>query len=186
MDRITVPDSWRLARIREDIDAGRLWKARDRLQGHLNDAPADQVILDLLGQVWFAMGDLPQAGRHWWLTERDDEPARLARAAFTERFGDQPVGILRALPRPAPPDRYPASVAARLDALAAAIKAAGVRWEPSPWKWVDGEADGWSAYEPTFVDRYGAVIGVVATIGLAALVVIGLATVLGWIVDLAS
>ena len=60
MERILVPDDWRYSRIREDIDNGRLWKARDRLQGHLATAPADQVVLDLLGSVWFVMGDLPQ------------------------------------------------------------------------------------------------------------------------------
>lgn len=29
MDGIRVPEQWRFSRIREDIDAGRLWKARD-------------------------------------------------------------------------------------------------------------------------------------------------------------
>ena len=73
MNGIRIPNDWRWGRVRADVDAGRLWKARDRLQGCLRAEPANQDVLDMLGAVWFAMGDLPQAGRHWWLTEREDE-----------------------------------------------------------------------------------------------------------------
>jgi hypothetical protein len=59
-----------LERAREDIADGRLWKARDRLTGALRASPSHQELLDLLGEVHYRMGDLPEAGRYWLLTER--------------------------------------------------------------------------------------------------------------------
>ena len=144
MNGIRIPNDWRWGRVREDVDAGRLWKARDRLQGCLLAEPANQDVLDMLGAVWFAMGQLPAAGRHWWLTERDDEKAATARAAFYERFGHRAHEVLRALPRPAKPEHYPVSVRGRLEELVTA-KADGHGWHPSDWKptpseWESSEA----------------------------------------------
>ena len=70
---------------RAEVAAGRRWKARDRLLGALPAHGADQELLGLLGEVLFAMGDHPEAGRFWALTERDDETPRIARAALEER-----------------------------------------------------------------------------------------------------
>ena len=149
MNGIRIPNDWRWGRVREDVDAGRLWKARDRLQGCLLAEPANQDVLDMLGAVWFAMGDLPAAGRHWWLTERDDEKAATARAAFYERFGHRAHEVLRALPRPAKPEHYPVSVRGRLEELVTAAKADGHGWHPSDWKPTPSEWEsGWRAVHP--------------------------------------
>ena len=53
-----------LERARDDLAAGRPWKARDRLTGVLANTPADQEALELLGEIAFAAGDLPAAGRY--------------------------------------------------------------------------------------------------------------------------
>lgn len=96
-----------LDRARADIDAGRLWKARDRLRGVVGSLPADQEALRLLGEVHLRMGDDPEAGRWLFLTERDDDAARAAVAAFTDRFAfDQ---LLRQVPAYAPIEDYPPS-----------------------------------------------------------------------------
>lgn len=55
-------------RVKADLKAGRLWKARDRLVGVLRANPTDQWALEQLGGVYFNMGDLPAAGRAWFLT----------------------------------------------------------------------------------------------------------------------
>ncbi len=73
-----------LTRATEDFEAGRLWKARDRLQGHRAAAPADQEVLELLGLVHYAMGALPAAGLAWLLTAREGEDVDAARAAPEE------------------------------------------------------------------------------------------------------
>ncbi|TMD41813.1 MAG: hypothetical protein E6I88_06580 [Chloroflexi bacterium] len=53
-------------RIQADLASGRLWKARDRLRGVLRSAPSNQWALEQLGDVYFRMGDLPEAGRVWF------------------------------------------------------------------------------------------------------------------------
>lgn len=177
MHQITVPDDWRYAAIRRDIEAGRLWKARDRLQGHLSELPADQVVLSMLGSVWYAMGDLPQAGRHWWLTERDDGHAVAARAAFEERFGRNARNVLRALPRPAKPEQYPESVRERLESLAMAADADTIGWRPSDGEPVDDESVDWDLeWSRSRRHRFaeiiaGLVVGVLTVIGAAVVVV---------------
>ncbi len=102
-----------LARARADLDAGRRWKARDRLQGLVRARPDDPEVLDLLGQVLFDMGDLPAAGRYWYLCERDDDPARRAREAFEARWGDH-ASRARQLPVYAPLAAYPPTVQTRV------------------------------------------------------------------------
>jgi hypothetical protein len=125
-----IPDDWRYMRVKEELDNGRLWKARDRLLGKLADQPANQDLLGLLGDVYFAMGDLPQAGRYWWLTDRDDDRADAAAKAFYERFGTRELDVLRALPRPTIADAYSASVRARYEALMTAARDSGQYWKP--------------------------------------------------------
>lgn len=74
-----------MERIRAEIDSGTLWKARDRLQGLVRVRPGDQEVLSLLGEVHFRMGDLPSAGRCWFLTERTGPEVDQALAAMEAR-----------------------------------------------------------------------------------------------------
>ena len=152
-----IPDDWRYMSVKEELDNGRLWKARDRLLGKLADQPANQDIPGLLGDVFFAMGDMPQAGRYWWLTDRDDDRADVAAKAFYERFGTTDVDVLRALPRPTIADAYPQSVRHRYEALMAAARANGPDWRPPvrhrPANYVDVETV-MDEYEPTQFDRF--------------------------------
>lgn len=74
-----------LERAREDLAAGREWKARDRLTG-LMAVRADDEVLDLLGEIYFTMRDLPSAGAMWVVTGRDGPEAQEAIAAWGERF----------------------------------------------------------------------------------------------------
>lgn len=86
-----------LERARQDVAAGRLWKARDRLLGAAV-ARADDELLGLLGEVQFAMHDLPAAGAAWFATGRSDAEARLADEAWRQRHGDNPVQLWLSLP----------------------------------------------------------------------------------------
>jgi hypothetical protein len=152
-----IPDDWRYMRVKEELDNGRLWKARDRLLGKIADQPANQDILGLLGDVYFAMGDLPQAGRYWWLTDRDDDRADAAAKAFYERFGTSDVDVLRALPRPTIADAYSPGVRDRYEALIGAAREGGHDWKPPvrhrPAQYVDiGTV--MAEYEPSRLDRF--------------------------------
>jgi hypothetical protein len=116
-------------RARDDVSAGELWRARDRLRGVLQNDPANQQALDLLGEVYWQMGDFPQAGRFWWLTDRADGRAAEAWRAF-ERSRPELRDRLRALPVRKPLSVYPPAVRDRLAELQAQATRAGVEWEP--------------------------------------------------------
>jgi hypothetical protein len=87
-----------IERAREGIASDRFWKARDRLQGALRADPANQEVLGLLGEVLFAMGDLPAAGRYWYLTERSGEDVNSAHAALIEKAGANSDRLLVEIP----------------------------------------------------------------------------------------
>ncbi len=128
---------------RADLEAGRLWKARDRLGGAFQSDPTDQAVLDLLGEVHFRMGDLPQAGRFWLLTPRDDEAARAAGAALRERHGS--IEALTAqVPLRARFEDYPDPVRRRLLDLKHRAREEEVAWPPRR----RGLDEGWDDDDP--------------------------------------
>jgi len=102
-----------IARARTDIEAGRLWKARSRLEGGLRERPTDEELLRLLGEVCYSMGDLPAAGRYWFLTTRAGKDVDEAFAAMHEAHHG-PGPLLTVLPVLARADEYPPQVADRL------------------------------------------------------------------------
>jgi hypothetical protein len=119
-----------LERARADVEAGAPWKARDRLQGLVRLWPADQQVLGMLGEVLFTMGDLPAAGRCWYLTERTGADVDAATAAMEHRHGRGALELTRVLSVVAPIHAYPPSVQVRLFALQDELKARGIKWSP--------------------------------------------------------
>lgn len=173
-------ESWAFGPSDAEVANGRLWKARDRLQGHMVAFPTDQRLLDRLGEIHFRMGDLPQAGRYWWLTERDDEPARQARDAFYERFGTKAPSVLSELPRPARPEFYPPAVKARLEELAEAARDQGMSWTPRDWPPKPGV---FTAPQSSPASRVGGWFLAAFIIFLLASVVVGMVTIGAALVD---
>jgi len=49
--------------VEREIEAGRLWRAKEILQGRLSSPHFDQELLRRLGEVHLTMGDLIEAGR---------------------------------------------------------------------------------------------------------------------------
>jgi hypothetical protein len=128
---MTDPDTV-VGRARIDIEAARLWKARDRLSAAVRDAPTDQAILELLGEVYFRMGDQPAAWRYWVLTTREGPDADAAERAFEERFGRSGIADrLSQIPAREPLADYPSGVRERLVELRQLGRAEGVDW-PRP------------------------------------------------------
>jgi len=111
-----------VTRALRDIESGRLWKARDRLHGVIASNKSDQEALDLLGQAYFDMGDLPQAGRYWYLTTRNDERSKLANQAFEERFGMSALSRADSIRFRGPIRDYPEEVGSRLTDLEKQVK----------------------------------------------------------------
>jgi len=117
-------------RVNADLAEGRLWKARDRLQGARRMDPTNQWILETLGEVYFRMGDLPEAGRAWFLTARTGPDWERAEAAFYARYGNRPQDTVVAIRVRGEIDDYPEPVQERLRTLQRRLKAEGRTWEP--------------------------------------------------------
>ncbi len=159
-----------LDKVAADLEAGRLWKARDRLQGAFIQGRQDQAVLDMLATVLYLMHDLPEAGRFWYLTARDDEHAREARAAFEQRYRG-PVEIAHRLPARTPLDEYPEPVRARLERL-----------DLTPWP----PATRWEPIEPEPISTSGKIwiaLGLALLALLVLALVLGLLQIIGWAVD---
>ena len=86
-----------LARARADLEAGRPWKARDRLAGLLTHRQ-DAEVLDLLATTHYEMRDLPAAGALWFVTGRDDDQSRRAIAEWEQKY-DNAVARWHSLPK---------------------------------------------------------------------------------------
>lgn len=82
-----------LDRARADLAAGRVWRARDRLNGLLTHRQDDEV-LELLAHVHVEMGDLPAAGALFYVLRRGEAGTatpdeRAAIEAWRQRFGNE-------------------------------------------------------------------------------------------------
>ncbi len=172
-----------LDRARNDLAAGRLWKARDRVTGAVAARPSDQAVLELAGQVFFEMGDLPRAGAYWFLTEKEGPEMDLALDALRERHGAGALGLIDALPVRAGIDAFPPQVQERLRQLQQEAKRShGYNWDPQPRR--KGESTGQLKPSNPVVDTVAVLAVVAATvgvwmIGLAAIVYV----IVPWLVD---
>lgn len=119
-------------RAKDDFAAGRLWKARDRLHGLVRANPTNEEMFSLLGDVYFEMGDLPQAGRYWYLTIREGVNFDEARNAFEQRFGTQAAQIIEALPVYARWTEFEPEIRQRLGNL---IESAGIKSQGTSARW---------------------------------------------------
>ena len=179
-------------RARADLEAGREWKARERLVGHLA-AEYDAEALELLGEVSYAMRDLPAAGAAWFGTTRRGKDVDESVEAWRERHGDHFAQMWSSLPRSV----RELEGNKRVDALRRRAEQVGSSGGP-------GVAGG-SAGQPQAAQSHGGQphggqsagagddsadggtdAATVIALGLAVLFVacaiIGLVTVLGWLV----
>lgn len=83
-----------LARVAEDLAAGRRPLARQRLRGLVGALPQRLDLREQLAELYRADGDLAQAGRYSYLAEQRD-PAEVA--AFERAYQEDPVRMMKAL-----------------------------------------------------------------------------------------
>ena len=119
-------------RAREDVEAGRLWKARDRATGLFAARPTDEEVLGLTAEIYFRMGDLPRAATFWYLTEKSGSDVDQALAAMHERYPCA-QDVIVALPIRDRIEAFPPPVQDRLHQLQRTVKdQTGQAWEPGP------------------------------------------------------
>lgn len=107
-----MPESARLEQARAAIAQGAPWRARDLLVRHL-DGHRDPEALTLLGEVYQGMGDLPAAGAVWFAAGVKGPEVDSAVAAWRERSHDNFPVMWRSLPASVRADPQ----SARLEAL---------------------------------------------------------------------
>lgn len=113
LEDLGVPD-----RVREALDRGELWRAKEILQGRIGNSPYDPRLYEQYGAVLLEMRDLREAGKYLFLSGNrrpDYEPAiRL----YLDRHRDKRslLGTFPARAREVPRDRFPETVRAELRA----------------------------------------------------------------------
>lgn len=172
------PETSRAVReARGALKAGELWRARDVLTERV-DRQRDSQALVMLGEVLHSMGDLPAAGAVWFGTGVRGAQVAEATEAWRNRHGDDFTAMWHSLP--ASVRREPRT--AKVEALRAKALAdsADERSQPEP----TGKTAGGPA-EPA-EKKGGLDSAQVIAWALAALVVVctvvGLVTILGWLV----
>ena len=92
-----MPKDETLRKVEAEIEAGDLGKARDRLHGLVVTYPCDLSLRSWLGGVYWALQYPERAGCYWYLEEDTTPEMEAARKAFENRWGGDPLRILRAL-----------------------------------------------------------------------------------------
>jgi hypothetical protein len=158
-------------RARADLAAGREWKARERLLGHLA-GEYDAEALELLGEVNYAMRDLPAAGAAWFGTTRRGKDVDEAVEAWRERHGDHFPQMWSSLPR-AVREREGNK---RVDALRRRAEQAKSTAPRPPHGPGDDASSGGGGVDAATI------IALALAVLFVACAVIGLVTLLGWLV----
>jgi hypothetical protein len=109
-----------LVRAKEDMARGEPWRARSRLTSLVVSTPYRAEALALLGEVCHQMGDVPEAGRFWLLSDAEGEHVERAVRVFAELHKGKARQLIAQLPRLTRLDSveaYPPSAQRRLQAL---------------------------------------------------------------------
>lgn len=85
-------------KVDEALAAGRVWRAKEILQGRLRHSPYDQDLYRRYGEVLLEMKDLPEAGRYLFLSGVRDSVYTEAIQAFLERHGRSAASLHDAFP----------------------------------------------------------------------------------------
>ena len=84
-----------------ELIAGRLWRAKEILQGSIPNAGYDLEMFERLGTVLLEMGDLREAGRYLFLSSRREPAYQDAINEFLFRHRKNPRALFACFPRKA-------------------------------------------------------------------------------------
>ena len=115
--------------VRDALDQGRLWRAKEILQGRIGSLTYDPLLYEAYGAVLLEMQDLLQAGKYLFLSGSRRPEYALAIALFLDRHGKKGgKALVDAFPSRAkalPLDRLPEPV--RRELLARGVSARATR-----------------------------------------------------------
>ena len=169
---LPVPADQTLARARGELAAGETARARERLHGLLATYPHRLDVRSALAETQRADGDRIQAGR-WGYLLPDSDPAETA--AFLEAY-PAPVARVRAMRWSGPEDASGPAV----QALLLGLRTAAETDTGGPVSWTTARPRP-TPPPSTLADALVPAGCFVVVAVLAALVVIGAVTVVGWL-----
>jgi hypothetical protein len=105
-----------LPRVHAEIESGRIWRAKEILQGQVASYPYSPELYASLGDVLAQMGDELEAGKYLFLGGRQDPRSQGSISLFLSRYTDPQV-LFATFPSRAKLHRleeYPTPVAAEL------------------------------------------------------------------------
>ncbi|QCB94954.1 DUF6584 family protein [Cellulomonas shaoxiangyii] len=161
-----------LAKVDDDLRRGDLTMARTRLKSLTHSLPHRLDARERLADVYRLEGNTVEAGRWSYLAEQRD-PAEVA--AFERACGQKPVRIMRALLWRGSED------AAATEIARDRLRDVRARAEADTGRRLDWSDPGRGAEGPWWEDAAGLIGCMVVGLVLAVLVVVGAATVVGWI-----
>jgi hypothetical protein len=103
-----------------EVEKGNLWRAREILQGSIPNAGYNCDLFERLGTVFLEMGDLPEAGRFLFLSDRRKPEYEQAIEIFLGKYGKNWRDLFRRFPRAARLSKlsdYPEGVRSKLAQL---------------------------------------------------------------------
>jgi hypothetical protein len=132
---------------------------------------ADDELLELLGEVHYAMGDLPEAGAVWFGCDRTGPEVDTAGLAWRERHGRDDLQLWLSLPP-----------LVRKSQSTPAVKALHARAvEAGAWRRGSNQNLPLDAPRSNRKDRIGTVIAVVVALTTLSSLVVGFVTIVRWI-----
>jgi hypothetical protein len=108
-----------LQKAEREIETGRLWRAKEILQGSVSHATYNAAVFEMLGRVLLQMGDLPDAGKYLFLSGVRKAEYEQAIEIFLQKHRN-PFNLFRTFPRSAKLRRlseYPPQLAEELREL---------------------------------------------------------------------
>ncbi|HEX7180246.1 MAG TPA: hypothetical protein VF756_00280 [Thermoanaerobaculia bacterium] len=163
--------------VRDALDQGKLWRAKEILQGRIGSQTYDPLLYEAYGAVLLEMQDLLQAGKYLFLSGSRRPEYAQAIALFLDRHGRRGGGVLiSGFPNRAkalPLDRLPEPV--RRELLARGVSPKATRKSlASP-----------TAPPPTKAARYLSLIGcTLVVLFLAASTMAGVPVITRWVSEL--
>src|SRR5262245_8259364 len=90
-----------IERAQAEIERGRLWRAREILQGSIRTLGYNLELYEEYGRLSLRMGDAPEAGRFLFLSGARKPEYEEAIHLYLEKHGQSPAGLFRSFPQKA-------------------------------------------------------------------------------------
>ena len=129
-----------LARVSEHVTAGRVWRAKEILQGHVGTYPYDPALYEAYGSLLESMGDSVQAGRYLFLGGVGEGSAAVDLFLSRHRDPNDLIGTFPVRAKLRSFDAYPDSVRQHLERPGVRLRSKRPRPAPgftAPWSWLD-------------------------------------------------